>query len=96
MGKTMKPDDFDQFVTDHGVCYTFKRSETDGKVSSPGKRTSGKKTQPETEKNSFAIIIKLKIDFNCRLVDIITVLSLKLSVLLVFKAKYKNKLPGIT
>lgn len=43
MGKTMKPDDFDQFVTDHGVCYTFKRSETDGKVSSPGKRTSGKK-----------------------------------------------------
>lgn len=43
MGKTMKPDDFDQFVTDHGVCYTFKRSETDGKVSSPGKRTSGEK-----------------------------------------------------
>lgn len=43
MGKTMKPDDFDQFVTDHGVCYTFKRSETDGKVSSPGKRTRGKK-----------------------------------------------------
>ncbi|XP_052721999.1 uncharacterized protein LOC128192939 [Crassostrea angulata] len=36
MGKTMNPDDFDQFVTDHGVCYTFKRSETDGKVSSPG------------------------------------------------------------
>lgn len=39
MGKTMNPDDFDQFVTDHGVCYTFKRSETDGKVSSPGKST---------------------------------------------------------
>lgn len=55
-----------------------------------------KKPQPDTEKNSFAIIIKLKIDFNCRLVDIITVLSLKLSVLLVFKAKYKNKLPGLT
>lgn len=42
MGKTMNPGDFDQFVTDHGVCYTFKRSETDGKVSSPGKRTPEK------------------------------------------------------
>lgn len=55
MGKTMNPDDFDQFVTDHGVCYTFKRSETDGKVSSPGKRTPEKKII-ETEKNSLEMI----------------------------------------
>ena len=36
MGKTIKTDDFEQFVTDHGVCYTFKTSKIDGKVSSPG------------------------------------------------------------
>lgn len=36
MGKTIKTDDFEQFVTDHGVCYTFKTSKINGKVSSPG------------------------------------------------------------
>ncbi|XP_062594641.1 uncharacterized protein LOC134256061 [Saccostrea cucullata] len=34
MGQTLTADDFEQYVTDHGVCYTFKSSED--KVSSPG------------------------------------------------------------